>query len=754
MNIYIAIFLGGLAALTWEVLWLHYAALAVGISAQAAAIVLSAMMLGMALGSLTAGAVLERHSWGKATWLLALFEGLIGIAGFFVSTGFHIVEQWDTWAFHGAPDLAPWVQSAGIIFVIGIPAFFMGATTPLYARIADHFKLSIGSLYATNVAGASIGILVASFLWIPNLGIKVTILSTVYLNLMAALFALTAKPLTTTTTDKKNVFGVNSDTETHSMARSAIIVFCTGLATFVLEVVWFRALRAAMHSTTESFALMLFATLIALACGGYLSARLRRSKRISLSFLMALAGFLIFVATPVIERFDLFVPLTGSYEMFMFKRLVYVLVLLGPPMAALGMGLPWLLDIHHKTGKVGVLYAVNTFGAIVGAIGAAWFLLPVFGSAKGAWVAGIVLLIAAAVAAGGKELKLHNEHPIYKIKGVWGILVLGLLGLLIAGLNESGIGDLRVQGASFLKKYTVLDSREGPEATVSVIEDDRKARHLIIDGFFASGENEGTHYMEWMGRLPMILHDHPRNALVICFGTGQTANGVRLEEPEHLDIVDVNPEVFEMAPLFTKNQRVLEDPRVRKIVMDGRAFLRRTTRTFDVITLEPMPPTFAGSNALYSLEFYQSIKLRLNDNGVAAQWLPFHLVDPAQSASIVATFIEVFSDTVLWIDHLSQHGILLGFKRESRESMPLEWYGFKRGRNSRDLSDQDISQSLIFREAVLKEFARSGMIITDDNQFLSYGYGRMKWFGWGPYVNRQKYSLDILNNIASQLKND
>ena len=40
--------------------------------------------------------------------------------------------------------------------------------------------------------------------------------------------------------------------------------------------------------------------------------------------------------------------------------------------------------------------------------------------------------------------------------------------------------------------------------------------------------------------------------------------------------------------------------------MDGRTWMRRTDKEYDVITLEPMPPTFAGVNNLYSLEFYQA----------------------------------------------------------------------------------------------------------------------------------------------------
>ena len=134
--------------------------------------------------------------------------------------------------------------------------------------------------------------------------------------------------------------------------------------------------------------------------------------------------------------------------------------------------------------------------------------------------------------------------------------------------------------------------------------------------------------MAWMGHLPMLLQDNPKQALVICFGTGQTSHAVRKENPDELDIVDINPNVFKLAHHFRSNENVINDPKVKTIVMDGRAYMRRTHKTYDVITLEPMPPSAAGVNALYSKEFYELAKQKLSANGVIAQWLPLHLVAP------------------------------------------------------------------------------------------------------------------------------
>lgn len=733
--IYFAIFLAGSAALTWEILWMHFTSLAIGVSAHAAAIVLSTMMLGIAIGSYFIGPFLKSLQFKKIIWFLALLEIFIGAAGLFLPTGFHFLEQMDTRVFQSAPDSVLMVQIVGIILLIGLPSAFMGMTVPVYARIAADFKLSLPFIYALNVAGAALGILAASFFYIPKLGIIKTVQVSAVVNVLAAVvIVLAARSYKITNIEAKSSDSSNAS-KIFPFGKTAFTVFATGFATFALEVVWFRSLRASLQATTESFAIILFTTLIALAVGSYLSIILKRSGRVPLSVLLAFGGFLVFEVTPFIERFDLVTTsLSGPYELYSIKRFLLVLITLGPPMCALGIGLPWLMESYNKTEKVHVLYAINTVGAVAGSLCAAWLFLPTIGFVKGSWVAAGFLVAASFVLAGGKERAV--------------CFVLGLMGFLTAFTFRSDVGALRVQGVAVSQKYVVLAIHEGPDVTTSVIENEHKVRQLYIDGFSASDEGRMGHYMDWMGRLPMILHPSPQNALVICFGTGQTANAVRLEGSRHLDIVDVNPAVFGMAHLFSKNQNVLEDPGTHRVVMDGRAYLRRTTRNYDVVTLEPMPPTFAGSNALYSLEFYLLIKSRLNDGGVAAQWLPFHLVDPVESASIVATFSQVFSDVVLWIDPVSTTGILLGFKRDRNDSKPVEWYGLGRNQIQRSLPGQIISRQ-IFEKDVLNEFAKSAKIITDDNQLLAYGYGRMKWWG---RPDRDKYVLGILNSIALKPK--
>src|SRR5262249_13830320 len=137
---------------------------------------------------------------------------------------------------------------------------------------------------------------------------------------------------------------------------------------------------------------------------------------------------------------------------------------------------------------------------------------------------------------------------------------------------------------------------------------------------------------------------------------------------------------------------------------------------------EPMPPTFAGVNALYSKEFYELLASRLNAGGMAAQWLPFHLVDPFRGASIAATFRDVFPNAVLWVHPLSGTGILIGCKEPcSPEALGAAWPGFARVTSvDRTLDPTEVEKGLL-DGAQTKRFAAPGAVVTDDNQLLAYG---------------------------------
>lgn len=719
--VYVLVFFGGLAALSWEALWQLEASLAIGVSAKGTALTLATTMGGMALGSALMGRALRSRDVARPLRLYGALELVVGVLGVVVLLpGLRLVERLDASIYLGHETFAPLVHVAGIACVLGPAAVAMGATIPVIGLVARATRASLASLYAANTAGACVGVLVASFALLPYLGVTRAALATACVNLAVGGIAMTLR-LRSGASDAGADAGASeaSSRPVTATARSMwLVVIASGFLSFALEVAWFRALRSAFLATTQGFAVMLATVLLALYVGARMVPWLER-RRIPLGATLAAAGVAVLVATPLLERFD-GLAAAGALETSWMRIPMWIVgafVVIGPAMTLLGTCLPWVLDRHVEPAQWGRAYAANTLAAVVGALLGGWVLLPAFGFARSSWVLGL-----AAVACGLALLRSARSRQIAVASAV--------VALGAAVYFETGLGNSRVISNLGDSVTGVVAFEEGPDSTVAVIEQTGGFRVLLIDGFAASsGPFAGAHYMIWMGRLPMLLHAAPRRALVICFGTGQTANAVRAEGPESLDIVDLSPAVFRLAPSFDANEKVLEDRRVHPIVMDGRAWLRRTDHVYDVITLEPMPPTFAGVNALYSREFYETAAERLDVDGVIAQWVPFHILSLHDALAIVRTFQEVFPDSLLWLDPRGATGIVVGRKGPARD-FGKTWPGLagQRGDIARNLPAEVIRSRVIAGPRGMATYARQGAVVTDDNQLLSYGPKRYRFF--------------------------
>jgi len=710
MLVHAMVVVGGVAALSWEVVWQLQASLAFGVSATGTALTLAATMAGMTVGALAAGAWLRGRSVARPLRLYGLLELVIGLAGLLMLPGFGLLEVLDARAYALSPTLAPVLHALGIVLLLGPATVAMGATVPVFQLVARSYGTSVSALYGMNTAGAAAGVLLLSFVLLPSFGVALTCVLVASLNGAVFVFSRSVRPGVAATGPGPALPARPAAELRLAPGLAQLAVFCTGFVTFGLEVAWFRALRAAFWSTSSTFAIMLAAVLIPLAVGARLVPWLRR-RGVSPGEMLTFAGVAILVATPLVERMDLAVEISGSYHVVLGVWLLLCLVVIGPAVLCLATVLPWCLEEYPEPGMTGRLYGLNTLGSVAGSLLAAWLLLPTLGFARSSWALGLLVV----------SMALLVSRPRQR----WIPAVAGVASLLLAVVQTSSPGRDRVQSQPDFHGLRILAHEEGPDFTTSVLERPEGTRMLLIDGFASTGEDPvNNHYMYWMGSLPALLHPEPKRALVICFGTGQTLNAVRREGVAELDVVEISRAVLDLAPFFVSNQGVLEDSRVRAITMDGRAWLRRTDRRYDVITLEPMPPNFSGMNSLYSREFYEIMVRRLAPAGVVAQWLPIHLLSSHHAASVAATFRAVFPDSVLWYDPVGGTGILLGRSEVAGEPLGRSWPGLERHPADRNLSDEEIRRSILLNPEALARYASTGSLITDDNQLLQFSQVR------------------------------
>lgn len=198
----VAFLFTGLAALSGEVIWTRVLALVVGTTVYAFSIMLTVFLLGLALGSAVFARIAQRIR--RPRMAFGIVAAAIGLAVFASTVAFRYLPAvyMDLYKVAGKT----WQNSIGIEFLLSlvvmiVPAFLMGGTFPLVARIyatdVSRVGSRIGTAYAYNTVGSIVGSFVGSFVLLDALGVETGMLtvSLVYLAVGALLLLLLSEGL-------------------------------------------------------------------------------------------------------------------------------------------------------------------------------------------------------------------------------------------------------------------------------------------------------------------------------------------------------------------------------------------------------------------------------------------------------------------------------------------------------------------------------------------------------------------------------
>lgn len=356
---------------------------------------------------------------------------------------------------------------------------------------------------------------------------------------------------------------------------------------------------------------------------------------------------------------------------------------------------------------MGRFAAANTLGALVGSVAASFLLLPLAGRRLSLFLLSLVLLAGWSILTRGRRLKMAAA---------------------IALLVCAGATFLRLDMGRLDPDRRVVFREDTPEGEVLVTQsrDAPSSLRLVIrDSQASTTTPEGCLKNRLMAYFPMLLHPNPENVSVICFGTGITVGtACMFGEVRLVDCVEISPTVVKAASLFSRyNHDALSDPRVRVIVEDGRNHLLGTRTRYDVITEEPMHPALAGVVSLYSLEYYELCRDRLRSGGVMAQWLPLYDMSPDDCRMVVATFLEVFPRSTMWV--LGRDAMLVGGKDWTMDPSRV-FEGLREESVAEDLrrfgldSPERFLACYVMGPERMRTFAADAPVVTDDKPVLEY----------------------------------
>jgi spermidine synthase len=189
-------------------------------------------------------------------------------------------------------------------------------------------------------------------------------------------------------------------------------------------------------------------------------------------------------------------------------------------------------------------------------------------------------------------------------------------------------------------------------ASIAVTETLDEVRNFHVSGKVeASSQFIDMRLQRMLGHIPALMHPKPRSVLVVGFGAGVTAGTFVVHpEIEKIVICEIEPLIPQaVAPYFAyENHDVVHDPRVEIVYDDARHYILTTSNTFDIITSDPIHPWVKGSATLYTTEYFELCKRRLNPGGLITQWVPLYESNTNVVQSELATFFDVFPYGTLW----------------------------------------------------------------------------------------------------------
>ncbi|MFI5347148.1 MAG: hypothetical protein ACHQ51_12315 [Elusimicrobiota bacterium] len=622
--------LSGFCGLLYQVVWMRMSFASFGVITPVLSVVISVFMFGLFAGSWLAGRAVEpltAKTGISAIWFYALAELLIGVGAFAVPRLF----SWGEAALLpvGAADSAAYLFWSAVIIACAILPWtlFMGTTFPLmmsYVREQDDAETtSFSFLYLGNVIGAMAGTFITAVVLIELLGFHGTLRVAAGLNLLIAVSAAflgLSRPSAPAARRKSAPARAAEAAPLSSLG--VLILFTTGFTSMAMEVVWTRAFTVVLQTQVYSFALLLFVYLLGTWIGS-----LKYRKHLARGGVVSTAQLLAWLAAAAL------LPVALNDPRLRLQG-VGAMISIFPFCALLGYLTPKLID-EHSAGNpesAGALYAINILGCILGPLAASYLMLPQLG------VKYSLLLLAAPYlgfflfgAAGRPFLTLRRE--------AFAVLGLALASVLIARTYEE-------QGRGYLPGESVV--RRDNTATVISFGKGLDGKRLLVNGI---GITHLTTITKVMAHLPLVLLDHkPTSALVICFGMGTTFRSL-MSWGIDVTAVELVPGVKDAFPYyFDDAAEIMKRPNGKVVIDDGRRFLRRTTETFDVVTLDPPPPVeAAGSSLLYSEEFYATVKSRLKPGGILQQWVP--ATEGAIVEAIAGSLIKSFPYVKIYRSH-------------------------------------------------------------------------------------------------------
>lgn len=351
-----------------------------------------------------------------------------------------------------------------------------------------------------------------------------------------------------------------------------------------------------------------------------------------------------------------------EYETVLKMLLIFKGIVL--PTIGLGAVLPMLLRGFVQKGilpakSASLLYIFNCLGAVLGSWITSFLLIPLFGLKSTNNILAVIFILLFFVSLQFLSKKRELTKIVFLVVAL--LLISGAiyyqnqtnLEALLSGVYlysshyknvEQFIDSLTYKSRLFLYEglTSIVDIRSTRNAPYNIT--------LAVNGKVDASSYFDLETQVFSGHIGMFYKSNVENVLVIGLGSGITAGSISLyDSVKSLEIVEIEKGVVKGSSKYYRkdNYAVLDNPRVKLIIDDGRSYLSLIPKKYDLITSEPSNPWLTGASSLFTREFFLDVKKHLKDDGIFVQWFHTYHMHPELVKSLIKTFATVFPEVVL-----------------------------------------------------------------------------------------------------------
>ena len=650
----IIFFFSGVSSLIYQVSWQRMLTVYYGSGMVSVALIVSIYMFGLGVGALLGGYFAEKIK--DRVKLYCLVELGIGFIGVLSLPVLQFLGQHTA----GSPY---WIAGCYQFLFLSLPTILMGMTLPLltkiFNRLLANFSKTVSVLYFVNTLGAAFGAILGSYVLISFGGLDNAIEVAVGINLTLALLIILRRQMVGHSEEVLQKF-LAPDPDSGKKAKGQFywFVFIAGFLAIGYEIVWFRVITVLVKPSAYTFSSILAVYLIGIALGSFLMGRLldkfplieKRNLFLSLQVMIAVcvAGLLLAYYYLTLNTSFLFltklsfsIPVhpppeifSHSWQINTLKRLLVFIYWAGDiffwstffmlmPTILMGASFPLICALalekdDQEASTIGRTYFLNILGNVLGSLGTGFFLLPVLGTER-TFI--LFILMGGLFSLGLKTLNLFKRIGI-----IFAIILLLIWfpkkGQLYALMHTP-------PGTDYQAYF-----EEGLEGVVMTYQSDTSVVNYI-NGHSHGGRPGYTFYTQVIEVASVAAA--AKNILVIGYGTGSiTEAALKIPGVDKVTVIEINETLMrnlQKIPLF---QDLLSTPRLDMVFDDGRRFLMRSNKKFDLIFMSPLRTTTAYANNLYSRQFFQLAAKHLTPQGILVAWTDEYEVMPQTLASVFA----------------------------------------------------------------------------------------------------------------------